>query len=152
MKIKIIDMKKILFLLLSFTLVGISSCSSDDDKSDVNYVTAKFNNVEIKFNIISVDKIDYDGYSDIIVTATTNSDPTKVITIASEYGVTGQNEIWGFDYETADEYFVQDAANFTSTLTTNSDGKYIGTFSGSLVEDTNGNVMVLTNGAFNIAY
>lgn len=145
-------MKKILFLLLSFTLVGISSCSSDDDKADVNYVTAKFNNVEIKFNIISVDKIDYDGYSDIIVTATTNSDPTKVITIASEYGVTGQNEIWGFDYETADEYFVQDAANFTSTLTTNSDGKYIGTFSGSLVEDTNGNVMVLTNGAFNIAY
>lgn len=145
-------MKKILFLLLSFTLVGITSCSSDDDKADVNYVTAKFNNVEIKFNIISVDKIDYDGYSDIIVTATTNSDPTKVITIASEYGVTGQNEIWGFDYETADEYFVQDAANFTSTLTTNSDGKYIGTFSGSLVEDTNGNVMVLTNGAFNIAY
>ena len=145
-------MKKILFLLLSFTLVGITSCSSDDDKADVNYVTAKFNGVETKFNIISVDKIDYDGYSDIIVTATTNSDPTKVITIASEYGVTGQNEIWGFDYETADEYFVQDAANFTSTLTTNSDGKYIGTFSGSLVEDTNGNVMVLTNGAFNIAY
>ena len=145
-------MKKILFLLLSFTLVGITSCSSDDDKADVNYVTAKFNGVETKFNIISVDKIDYDGYSDIIVTATTNSDPTKVITIASECGVTGQNEIWGFDYETADGYFVQDAANFTSTLTTNSDGKYIGTFSGSLVEDTNGNVMVLTNGAFNIAY
>jgi len=118
----------------------------------VNYVTAKFNNVEIKFNIISVDKIDYDGYSDIIVTATTNSDPTKVITIASEYGVTGQNLIWGFDYETADGYYVQDSDNFTSNLTTNSDGKYIGTFSGSLVDDSNGNVMVLTNGAFNIAY
>lgn len=145
-------MKKILFLLLSFTLVGITSCSSDDDKADVNYVTAKFNNVEIKFNIISVDKIDYDGYSDIIVTATTNSDPTKVITIASEYGVTGQNLIWGFDYETADGYYVQDSDNFTSNLTTNSDGKYIGTFSGSLVDDSNGNVMVLTNGAFNIAY
>lgn len=145
-------MKKILFLLLSFTLVGISSCSSDDDKADVNYVTAKFNGVEIKFNIISVDKINYDGYSDIIVTATTNSDPTKVITIASEYGATGQNKIWGFDYETADGYYIQDSDNFTSNLTTNSDGKYIGTFSGSLVEDTNGNVMVLTNGAFNIAY
>ena len=145
-------MKKILFLLLSFTLVGITSCSSDDDKADVNYVTAKFNGVEIKFNIISVDKIDYDVYSDIIVTATTNSDPTKKITISSEYGVTGQNIIWGFDYETADGYYVQDSDNFTSNLTTNSDGKYIGTFSGSLVEDTNGNVMVLTNGAFNIAY
>ena len=145
-------MKKILFLLLSFTLVGITSCSSDDDKADVNYVTAKFNGVEIKFNIISVDKIDYDVYSDIIVTATTNSDPTKKITISSEYGVTGQNEIWRFDYETTDGYYVQDFNNFTSTLTTNSAGKYIGTFSGSLVDDSNGNVMVLTNGAFNIAY
>jgi hypothetical protein len=145
-------MKKILFLLLSFTLAGITSCSSDDDKADVNYVTAKFNGVEIKFNIISVDKIDYDVYSDIIVTATTNSDPTKKITISSEYGVTGQNEIWRFDYETTDGYYVQDFNNFTSTLTTNSAGKYIGTFSGSLVDDSNGNVMVLTNGAFNIAY
>jgi|688.fasta_scaffold01120_7 hypothetical protein len=41
------------------------------------------NLTELKRSLISFKyyKINYDGYSDIIVTATTNSEPTKVITI-----------------------------------------------------------------------
>lgn len=145
-------MKKTLFLFLSFTILSLIGCSKDDDKADVNYITAKFNGVEERFTIISVDKVDYDGYTDIVVRATPNNDLTKIVTIGSEYGVVGPNEIWGFSYETDSAYYEQDASNFTSNITVNSDGNYVGTFSGSLIEENNGNVLVVTSGSFNIKY
>ncbi len=145
-------MKKTLFLFLSFSLFSLIGCSKDDDRSDVNYITAKFNGVEERFTIISVDKVDYDGYSDIVVRATPNNDLTKVVTIGAEFGIVGPNEIWGFSYETENEYFEQDYNNFSSNITTNSSGNFAGTFSGAAIEETNGNVLVITNGSFNIKY
>jgi hypothetical protein len=145
-------MKKLLFLFLGLTLVTLTACSNDDDKADVNYVSAKFNGVEERFTIISVDKVDYDGYTDIIVRATKNGDPTRTVTLASEFGVTGPNIMWGFYFETEDGYYEQDPANFSSNLTSNSNGSYAGTFSGSIVEESNGSVIVVTNGSFNIKY
>jgi hypothetical protein len=146
-------MKKILFLFLSVTFImTVSSCSKDDDKADVNFITAKFNGVEERFTIISVILIDYDTYTDVVVRATPNSEPAKIVTIASEFGITGANIIWGFYYKTPVEYFEIDSSNFTSTVTSNSNGNYAGTFSGSVIEENNGNVVVVTNGSFNIKY
>lgn len=147
-------MKRILFLFLGLTLISLSACSEDDDKSDVNYVSAKFNGVEERFTIISVDTQEYpeEGYTDIVVRATKNNDPSRIVTIASELGVTGENIIWGFYFETENEYYEQDPTNFTSNLTSNANGSYVGTFSGSAIEESNGSVMVVTNGSFNIRY
>lgn len=143
-------MKKHLFFLVSFAFIIVMGCS-DDDKADVNFVTAKFNGVEERFTIISVDTVEYDEYTDIVVRATKNNDSSRVITIASEFGVTGSNTIWGFYFQTGDGYYEQDTT-FSSNLTSNSAGSYAGVFSGSIVEDTNGSVIVVTNGSFNIKY
>ena len=145
-------MKKTLFLFLSFSLFSLIGCSNDDDKADVNYITAKFNGTEERFTIISVDIVPYDGYSDIVVRATPNNDLTKVLTIGGEYGATGSDVIWGLSYETEDEYFEQYDTDLQSNITANAEGNFTGTFSGSLIEENSGNVLVITNGSFNIKY
>lgn len=144
-------MKKLLFIASCLLFATLSSCSSDDNKSDVNYIYAKFNGVQQKFNIISVDIIDYEGYSDIEVSGTMNSDNSKRIEIKSEYGVTGSNIIWGLYYVLNGTYYSIDSENFISSVTENSSGKYKGTFSGSIVDDE-GVVIELTEGDFNILY
>lgn len=81
-------MKSKYLLVIIFSITTLFSCSSDSDKSDVNYIKAKINGVDLKFNIISVDIEDYTEYKDIIISATMESDPTKSIIIASQYDVT----------------------------------------------------------------
>ncbi|UPQ78240.1 hypothetical protein M0M57_11485 [Flavobacterium azooxidireducens] len=143
-------MKNKILLIVCFALIGIYSCSSDDDKSDVNFINAKFNNVEQKFNIISVDKVDYidEGYSDVIVTAKMSSDASKIIILKSEYGVTG-DIIWGIYYTTDGTYYENDTES--SNVTENSNGRYKGTFSGSLSSEGGGTIMI-TDGSFDIIY
>ncbi|HRE76866.1 MAG TPA: hypothetical protein PLL09_03475 [Flavobacterium sp.] len=149
-------MKNKLLLILSFALLGIYSCSSDDDKSDVNFIRAKFDGVEQKFNIINVvvtpemtDPETNYTYKDIIVTATMNSDATKIFVLKSEYNVTG-DIIWGM-YYTTDETYYENDENFTnSNVTENSNGRYKGTFYGSL-NNASGTI-VITDGSFDIIY
>lgn len=142
---------KLLLLFLSFVLLGLNSCSSDDDKSDVNFIRAKFNGVEQKFNLISIDKVDYENYSDIEVSATMSTDATKGLDINSEYGVTGEDIIWGVYYTEDGNFYEIDLANFNSNVTENSAGRYTGTFSGTL-QDGDGGVMIITDGSFDIVY
>lgn len=144
-------MKKLLFLATCVFITLLTSCSSDDNKSDVNYISAKFNGVQQKFNIISVDIIDYEGYSDIEVSGTMNSDNSKRIDIKSEYGVTGNNIIWGVYYTLNGSFYEIVSENFNSSITENSSGKYKGTFSGSVINDE-GVVIEITEGDFNILY
>lgn len=149
-------MKNKLLLILSFALLGIYSCSSDDDKSDVNFIRAKFDGVEQKFNIINVvvtpemtDPETNYTYKDIIVTATMNSDATKIFVLKSEYNLTG-DIIWGMYYTTNETYYENDE-NFTnSNVTENSNGRYKGTFYGSL-NNASGTI-VITDGSFDIIY
>lgn len=117
-------MKNKILLFLCFALIGICSCSSDDDKSDVNFIRAKFDGVEVKFNIINVvvtpEMTDPDTnytYKDIIVTATMNSDTSKTIILQSEYGVTG-DIIWGVYYTNDGTYYENDTES--SNVTENS--------------------------------
>jgi hypothetical protein len=150
-KTKIVFVEKKLLLICCFILIGIYSCSSDDNKSDVNFIRAKFNGIEQKFNIISVDKVDYvnEGYSDVEVTATMTSDASKIFIIKSEFGVTG-DIIWGIYYTTSGIYYQNDV-NFTnSNVTENSAGKYKGTFSTTL-NGQEENILI-TEGSFNIIY
>jgi hypothetical protein len=143
--------KNKLLLVFCFVLIVIYSCSSDDDKSDVNFIRAKFNGIEQKFNIISVDKVDYvaEGYSDIEVTATMSSDASKIFILKSEFGVTG-DIIWGMYYTTIG-IFYQNDENFTnSNVTENSSGRYKGTFSGTL--NSSEGTILITEGSFNIIY
>ena len=143
-------MKNKLLLILSFLLIGLYSCSSDDSNSDVNFIRAKFNGTEQKFNIISVDKVDYpnEGYSDVEVTATMSSDPTKIMILKSEYGVTG-DIIWGMYYTNDGIYYENNSQD--SNVIENSSGRYTGTFSGSLISEGEGTVMI-TEGSFDIIY
>jgi len=144
-------MKNKLLLILSFALIGIYSCSTDDDKSEVNFIRAKFNGIEQKFNIISVDIVDYviEGYSDIEVTATMTSDATKTIVLKSEYGTTG-DIIWGMYYTTDGTYYQNDENLTNSNVTVNSPGRYNGTFSGTLNSSTG--IVLVTEGSFDIIY
>jgi len=144
-------MKNKILLIVCFALISICSCSSDDDKSEVNFIRAKFNGVEQKFNIISVDKVDYieEGYSDVEVTATMSSDATKIFVLKSEYDVTG-DIIWGI-YYTTDGIYYQNDENFTnSNVTENSNGRYKGTFSTTINNDEGS--IVITEGSFDIIY
>lgn len=146
------QMKKIFLFFVSISLLGISSCSSDDDKNEVNFITARFNNVEQKFNIISVDMVNYDGYTDIEVSATMSSDPTKSIEIKSQYGVTGEDIIWGVYYLADGKYYEINVNSFISNVTENSSNRFTGTFSGPLIEITDQSVMNITGGSFDIVY
>lgn len=150
-------MKKTIILVLSFILLANFSCSSDDDKSEVNFIRAKFNNIDTKFNIINVqvtpeitDPITNYSYKDIIVTATMNSDAAKTLIISSEFNVTGSNEIWRFTYINNGIFYDLDEDNFYSEITKNSDGKYKGTFYGTLSGSAEN--IVLTDGIFDIIY
>lgn len=147
-------MKSKLFFILSFVLLGVSSCSSDDDKADVNFIRAKFNGTEQKFNIISVDKVDYpeEGYSDVEVTATMSSDDTKTFILKSEFGVTGEDIVWGLYYINDGVYYTNNIDNTNSNVAENSNGRYKGTFSGTLFDEDSGATIMLTEGSFDIIY
>lgn len=139
------------FFILSLSL--LTSCSSDSDKSDVNYIKAKINGADIKFNIISVDIEDFSTYKDIIISATMESDPTKSMVIASQYDVTGEGEIWRCTYYTNGFYYeIQNVDTFISNITKNSGGNYEATFSGNLINPTDNSVVALTNGTMKIKY
>lgn len=146
-------MKHKILLFLSFALIGIYSCSSDDNKSDVNFIRAKFNGVEQKFNIISVDIVPETdpetniSYNDIYVTARINGDATKSLELRSQFGVTG-DIIWGIYYINEGTFYGNETE--ISNVTENSDGRYKGTFSGNLNSES-GNIVV-TEGSFDIIY
>lgn len=147
-------MKNKIILFLSFALLGVSSCSSDDDKSEVNFIRAKFDGVEQKFNIISVDivpetdPITNISYEDIYITATMSGDSSKTFELRSEYDSTG-DIIWGIYYTNEGTYYENDTE--TSNVTDNSNGRYKGTFSGSLITE-GGGTMMITEGSFDIIY
>ena len=150
-------MKNKLLLILSFLLIGLYSCSSDDSKSDVNFIRAKFNGTELKFNIVNVqitpEITDPDTnytYKDIIVTATMNSDASKTLIISSEFNVTGVDEIWRFSYGNNGAIYDLNDENFTSEITQNSGGRYTGIFQGSLNGSSEN--IVITEGSFDIIY
>lgn len=146
-------MKNYFFYFFIASLSILTSCSSDSDKSDVNYIKAKINGVDLKFNIISVDIEDYTEYKDIIISATMESDPTKSIIIASQYDVTGEGEIWRCShYSGSDYYEIQNADTFISNITKNSSGIYEATFSGNLINMNDDSVITLTNGSMKIKY
>lgn len=146
-------MKSKYLLVIIFSITTLFSCSSDSDKSDVNYIKAKINGVDLKFNIISVDIEDYTEYKDIIISATMESDPTKSIIIASQYDVTGEGEIWRCThYSNGFYYEIQNADIFVSNITKNSSGKYEATFSGNLINPVDDSVITLTNGSMKIKY
>lgn len=150
-------MKNKILLFLCFALIGICSCSSDDDKSDVNFIRAKFDGVEVKFNIINVvvtpEITDPDTnytYKDIIVTATMNSDTSKTLMMTSEYNVTDVDEIWRFSYSNNGVTYELNEENFSSEIVENSGGRYKGTFYGNLIGSSG--TIVITDGSFDIIY
>lgn len=150
-------MKNKILLIVCFALIGICSCSSDDDKADVNFIRAKFDNVEMKFNIINVqitpEMTDPDTnytYKDIIVTATMNSDATKTLIMTSEYNVTDIDEIWRFSYNNNGVVYELNEDNFSSEIAQNSGGRFKGTFHGSLTGSSE--TIVITDGSFDIIY
>ena len=126
---------KLKYLLVSiFSIIILYSCSSDSDKSDINFIKAKINGVDMKFNIISVDREDYTEYKDIIISATMESDPSKSIIIASQFGITGESEIWRCTHYSNGSYFeIQNVDTFISNISKNSTGNYEATFSGNLI-------------------
>ncbi len=136
-----------------FCFLILFSCDSDEDKSDVNFIRVNINDIPLKFNIISVDIEDFVEYKDIIISATMESDPTKTIIIASQYGITGENEVWRCDYFTNNTYYrIENQDAFLSSITKNSDSQYNATFSGNLINPLSNEILVVTGGEMKINY
>ena len=90
-------MKKTFLFFTLFVFAFLLSCDSkdNDDSQSTNFLKATINGTEIVFDTFSVEKTDYpdDGYSDIQVTATKSSDPTKKIILELEHLAIGTGRI-----------------------------------------------------------
>lgn len=149
-------MKKALIL---FVFIVASSfhfgCSSDDNKDNENFISARFNNTNMRFKITSVEQLGpytVDGYTyfDIKVSAEAKNDPNKTLIISSEKGVVGTNLIWRFDYYDNDLFYSKDDSSFITIITENDNSSYSGSFYGSLVNSDVSDIITVTNGIFDI--
>lgn len=151
-------MKKALIL---FVFIVASSfqfgCSSDDNKDNGNFISARFNNTNMRFNITSVEQLGpytIDGYTyyDIKVNAVDKNDANKTLILSSEKGVVGTNLIWRFDYYDNDMFYSKDDNSFTTIITENDNSRYSGSFYGSLVNSDVTDIITITNGTFDIKF
>jgi len=147
--------KLILFLaMLSFSL--FSSCSNNDDSNDTtptpdDVFTAKINGVQKNFTVTNVAVIEYEGYTDIEITAKMSGDPTNTF----ELNLTRDSgEVFFVQYSEIGNYYQPSPLeSFSVNIGENTANKLKGTFSGTMLETSDAsNTVTVTNGAFDIYY
>lgn len=148
---------KRLLLVCAFVAVIFPSCSSDDNTTaEPSVVTARINGVEHTFNTINVDTQTHneDGftYTDVIVTASIDSNPDNRISFIVEQGVTGLDASWYF------AYFLNETAHpkiepFMVAVTHNTSNKLVGSFAGQVQADVEPfEIIEIQDGTFDISY
>lgn len=151
-------MKKQFALILIVVLSSLHiSCSSDDNKEKGNFIKARFNNKDVRFNITATEQLGpftTDGYTyfDVKVSAVDKNDADKVLIMSSEKGVVGTNLIWRFDFYDNNVFYTKENNSFTTIITENSNSKYIGSFSGTLINNDTSDIITVTNGIFEIKF
>jgi hypothetical protein len=163
-------MKKIFLFVAALTL-SLTSCSSDDNsggnggggnselKVTIDGAQKTFNTIVVNENIET-----YDGetWTELIVTATINNNPSEVFIFNLDLGDVGADAIWYFTYKKDGEEYISwnQWANISSVVQTNNNKKIKGTFTGKLAynywDDNSQQEVVkevnLTNGSFDISY
>ena len=148
-------MKKLLLLCTLVLVLIFPSCSSDSENTP-SVVTARIDGVDYVFNTVNVDTETYteEGftYTDVIVTASINSDPSNRISFIVEQHVLGLDASWYF------AYFLNETAHprmddFQVSVTQNTNNRLVGSFAGQVQADEEPfNVVDIEAGTFNITY
>jgi hypothetical protein len=149
-------MKKIILFLAILSVSFFSSCSNDEDSNDTtptpeDAFSAKINGVQKNFTVTNVDVIEYEGYTDVEITAHISGDPTNIF----ELNLTRDSgEVFFVQYSEVGNYYQPSPMeNFTVSIGENTTNKLKGTFSGTMLETSDtSNVLTVTNGAFDIYY
>lgn len=161
-------MKK-LFLFVAVATLGLTSCSSDDDKGGngenggnrTSELKVTIDGVAKTFNTIDVSV--EDDYDYIDVTASIDNNPSEIIVFTAEKGATGAGTIYSFSYyKNGNEHNIYATSDtfLTDVVQTNSNGKLKGTFIGKVGnaywDNDNDELIIeeieLTNGSFDISY
>src|SRR6478672_3671967 len=128
-------MKKILLYSTLLLVLIFPSCSdSSDGDTPASTVTAKIDGVDYTFNTINVDTETFEGYTDVIITASINSNPNNRISFIVEQGQLGLDASYYFSY-----FFNETAhpktENFQTNVTESTNHRVVGTFSGDVQAD-----------------
>ncbi len=146
--------KSYLLILVTFWILFLSACSNDRDSGKpISNLTMKVGGVVKNFNNITVKEVPYADYSDLIITARNNENPTEFVTFGLGKGDVGPSNSWGFEYTLNGVFYSEDQGinGINSNITTNESNKLIGTFSGAVTSSEN-IILELSQGAFNITY
>jgi hypothetical protein len=150
-------MKRLLLVCAFVAVLIFPSCSSDDDgPNDTSVVTARINGVDYTFNTVNVDTETFtEGgftYTDVIVTASIDSNPDNRISFIVEQGVTGLDASYYF------AYFLNETAHpkiepFMTAVTKNTSNRLEGSFSGQVqADEAPFEIIDIENGTFDISY
>jgi hypothetical protein len=149
-------MRKLLLIGTLVLILIFPSCSSDDSEPTPDVVTARIDGVDYTFNTVNVDKETYTEnditYTDVIVTASIDSNPDNRISFIVEQGVLGLDASWYF------AYFLNETAHpkidgFQTSVTQNTHNRLVGTFAGQVQADVEPfEIIDIENGTFDITY
>ena len=153
--LNLIKMKKtFLFLLATSLTLFLCACSNDGDSGKpISNVSMKVGGVVKNFSSITVKEVPYADYTDLIITARNNEDPTEFVTFGLGKGDIGPGSAWGFEYTLNGIYYSEELGGngINSTIVINESNKLTGTFSGAVTSSENV-ILELSQGAFDITY
>jgi hypothetical protein len=141
-------MKKFLPLFLLVVFSFLSSCSGDD--ANKSTLKATIDEIPYVFNTFSIEKENYGDYTDVIITASIDRRPDKVISLIITESQVGANASHYFTYFLNQTAF-EKTATFITNVTQSSSNRVQGTFSGEvLADDGSGDHVEISNGSFDV--
>lgn len=146
--------KTFLFLLATSLTLFLCACTNDGDSGKpISSVTMKVGGVVKNFSKITVKEVPYADYTDLIITARNNEDPTEFVTFGLGKGDVGTGNSWGFEYTLNGIYYSEElgGGGINSTIVINESNKLTGTFSG-IVTSSENVILELSQGTFDITY
>jgi hypothetical protein len=155
-------MKKIfLFTCFSAIALSFSSCSDDDSSSGNNdggetggTVSFKVDGVQKTYNTVTINHesqtLDGQTWEWYEITASQNGGSSELISFEVEKGVTGADALYSLDYVSDNTGYEMSWVDFSTNVTTNTNHKLKGSFSGTVDDFETGTEKVITDGTFNI--
>jgi hypothetical protein len=128
-----------------------ASCTKSDGHDSSRTLSAKIDGTIKYFKDITVEEDVNPDYTDFIITGKQADDPSKVIILRMEKGVTGTQSMYYIQYFNNSDYFDSVTSGLNANISENSDIKLIATFSSNL-DDGDGNVVQVTQGILNINF
>ncbi|MGK4567595.1 hypothetical protein [Flavobacterium sp. 3HN19-14] len=141
--------KLILFAAFSIAALTAGSCASEDDGLPENKITFTVDGVKKTYTAIDIER----NGPEVIVKATTVEPTEEYIQLKMNTNDTGAESVYEVMYfKTQTRWFHAGIiGSLISNLQINSNGRLKGTFSGNF-EAANDNMVVVTNGKFDMSY